>query len=127
MSNATPLEVAHVPTAPNQHMSVQSMSSMEIDPPISMNTPLVQIIISKSDAQQTLINISTIQMGPLINPPNIVVDNIGDITLELSAGPHMITNTSAPQVVDPSPSSFTVVKPKKSIECDSNFDHALIS
>jgi hypothetical protein len=44
-------------------------------------------------------------MDPLINPPNIVVDDIRDITLEPRVGLHMITKTSAPQVADPSPSS----------------------
>jgi hypothetical protein len=44
-------------------------------------------------------------MEPFINPPNIVVDDIGDIILELGVGPHMNINTNAPQVADPSPSS----------------------
>jgi hypothetical protein len=35
-------------------------------------------------------------MDPLVTPPNIVVDDIGDITLEPSVGSHTITNTSAP-------------------------------
>ncbi len=53
-------------------------------------------------------------MEPFVNPPNIIVDEMGDITLELGVYPHIITNTSAPQVVDPSPSSPKVARPKKS-------------
>jgi hypothetical protein len=56
------------------------------------------------DTQQTLNNTENIQMDPLINPPNIVIDGIGDITLEPSVGPYTITNTSAPHVANPSPS-----------------------
>jgi hypothetical protein len=37
-------------------------------------------------------------MDPFINPLNIVVDDIGDITLEPSVGQCMIINTSASQV-----------------------------
>jgi len=66
-------------------------------------------------------------MDPLINPPNIVVDDIGDITLELGVGLHTSTNTSAPQVADPSPSSPKLARPKKSTEGDSNFDRTLIN
>jgi hypothetical protein len=66
-------------------------------------------------------------MDPLINPPNIVVDDIGDITLELGVGPHTSTNTSAPQVVDLSPSSPKVARLKKLAEGDSDFDHTLIN
>ncbi len=66
-------------------------------------------------------------MDPFINPSNIVVDDIGDITLEPSVGLCTIINTSAPQVVDPSPSSFKVIKPKKSLEGDLDSDHAPIS
>jgi hypothetical protein len=62
-------------------------------------------------------------MDPLTNPPNIIVDNIKDITLELNLGPHMVTNTSAPQVVDPSPSSLKTTRPKNAIEGDLDFDH----
>jgi hypothetical protein len=51
---------------------MQSMGSMEMDPSISANTPLIRIIISKLNAQQTLINILDIKMDPLVNPPNIV-------------------------------------------------------
>jgi hypothetical protein len=29
-------------------------------------------------------------MDPLVNPPNIVIDDIRDITLEPGMGPHMI-------------------------------------
>jgi hypothetical protein len=29
-------------------------------------------------------------MDPFVNPPNIVVDDIKDITLELNVGPHMV-------------------------------------
>jgi hypothetical protein len=86
---------------------------MEVDPLVSMNTPLAWIIIPEPNAQQTSINISNIQMEPFVNPPNIIVDEIGD-TLELGVCPHIITNTSAPQVVDPSPSSPKVTRPKKS-------------
>jgi len=64
-------------------------------------------------------------MDPFVNPPTIVANDIGDITLEPRVGPHMITNTSAPQVTNPSPSSPKVIKPKKSTEGDLNFDHAL--
>jgi hypothetical protein len=44
------------------------MNSTKVDPLISMNTPLTKIIISKPNAQQTLINILDIQMDPLVNP-----------------------------------------------------------
>jgi hypothetical protein len=65
-------------------------------------------------------------MDPLVNPPNIVVDDSGDITLEPCVGPHMITNTSAPQVVDPSPLSLKVARLEKSTKGDSDSNHALI-
>jgi hypothetical protein len=39
-----------------------------VDPPINTNTPLIKIIISKPNAQQSLINILDIQMDPLVNP-----------------------------------------------------------
>jgi len=39
----------------------------------------------------------------------------------------MITNTSAPQVVDPSPSSLKITRLEKSAKGDSNFDHAPIN
>jgi hypothetical protein len=42
-------------------------------------------------------------MDPLINPPNIVVDDIKNITLEPNVGLCMIINISEPQVVDLSP------------------------
>jgi hypothetical protein len=48
-------------------------------------------------------------MDPFVNPPTIVANDIGDITLEPRVGPHMITNTSAPQVTNPSPSSPKVI------------------
>jgi hypothetical protein len=80
------------------------MSSMEVDPLINVNTPLAQIIIPKLNTQQTLNSTSDIQMDPLINPPNIIDDDIGDITLEPSVGSHTNINTSAPQVANPSPS-----------------------
>jgi hypothetical protein len=51
-------------------------------------------------------------MDPFINPLNIVVDDIGDITLEPSVGLCTIINTSAPQVVDPSPSNPKVARLK---------------
>jgi hypothetical protein len=66
-------------------------------------------------------------MDLLVNPPNIIVDDIGDITLELSMGLHTVTHTSAPQVVDPSPSSPRATRLKKSIEGDSDSDHSLIN
>jgi hypothetical protein len=44
-------------------------------------------------------------MDPLVNFPNIVIDDLGDITMELGVDPCMITNTSASQVANPSPSS----------------------
>jgi hypothetical protein len=37
---------------------------------------------------------------------------------------YMIINTNAPQVVDPSPSSPKVTRPKKSTLGDLDFDHA---
>jgi hypothetical protein len=49
---------------------------MEVDPLISVYTPLTQIIIPELDTQQTLNNTLNIQMGPLVNPPDIVVDDI---------------------------------------------------
>jgi hypothetical protein len=103
------------------------MNSMEVDPSINTNTPLVRIIIPELDAQQILNNTSNIQMDPLVKPPNIVVDDIGDITLEPSVGPHTIINTSAPQVVDSSPLSLKDARSKKSIEDDLDFNHAPIS
>jgi hypothetical protein len=39
-------------------------------------------------------------MDPLLNHANIVVDDIGDITLEPSVGLHMVINTNAPQVAN---------------------------
>jgi hypothetical protein len=66
---------------------MQSMSSMEVDPPLNTNTPLARIIILEPDTQQTLNNMLDIQMDPLVNPPNIVVDDIRNITLELGVGP----------------------------------------
>jgi hypothetical protein len=66
-------------------------------------------------------------MDPLVNPPNIVVDDIRDITLEPSVGSHTIINTSAPQVMDLSPSSPKATRPKKSAKGDLDFDHALIN
>ncbi len=65
-------------------------------------------------------------MDQLVNPPNIVVDDIGDITLEPCVCLHMIINTSAPQVVDPSLSSLRVARIEKLIEGDLYFDHAPI-
>jgi hypothetical protein len=41
-------------------------------------------------------------MDPLVNPPNIVVDD-GDIKLELGVDPHIVINTNACQVTNPSP------------------------
>jgi len=46
-----PPQVIHVPVAPNQNKSMQSMGSMEMDPLINVNTQLTRIIISKSNAQ----------------------------------------------------------------------------
>jgi hypothetical protein len=56
----------------NQDTSMQSMGSIEMDPPITANTPLIRIIILKLNAKQTIINILDIKMDPLVNPPNIV-------------------------------------------------------
>ncbi len=42
-------------------------------------------------------------------------------------GPHTITNTNAPQVNNPNPSSPKDIKLEKSIEGDLYFEHALIS
>jgi hypothetical protein len=100
---------------------------MEVDPLISANTPLAQIIILESDTQQTLSSTLDMQMDPLVNLPNIVVDDIGDITLEPGVGPHTIINTSAPQVVDPNPSSHKATRLEKSIEDYSNSNHAPIN
>jgi hypothetical protein len=55
------------------------MGSLEMDPLINANTLLVRIIIPDSDTQQILINTFDIQINPLVNPPNIIVDDIGDI------------------------------------------------
>jgi hypothetical protein len=48
--NAPP-QAIHVPTAANQNNSMQSMGSMEVDPPINMNTQLARIVILESNAQ----------------------------------------------------------------------------
>ncbi len=58
---------------------------------------------------------------------NIVVDDIGDITWKPGVGMHMVTNTSAPQVANPSPSSPKAPRLEKSIEGESKFDHAPIN
>jgi hypothetical protein len=50
MFNTPPSQTVHVPTAPSQNTSMLSMGSMEMDPPININTPLAQIIISNPDA-----------------------------------------------------------------------------
>jgi hypothetical protein len=42
-----PPQAIHAPMTPSQSMPMQSMGSMEVDPPISMNKPLTQIIILK--------------------------------------------------------------------------------
>jgi hypothetical protein len=103
------------------------MNSMEMDLPISLNIPLAQIIVPKLNTQQTQNNDSNIQMDPLVNSPNIVVDDIGDITLEPSVGSHTIINISAPQVVNPSPSSPKATRREKSTKGDLDFDHAFIN
>jgi hypothetical protein len=54
-------------------------------------------------------------MDPLVNPPNIVVDDIDDITLEPSVAPCMINNTNAPQVVNPSHLSPKVAKSQQKV------------
>jgi hypothetical protein len=126
MLNAPP-QVVHVPMAPSQDTSMQLMNSMEMNPLISMNTPLIQIIILEPNAQQTLNNISNIQMNPLVNPPNVVIDDIGNITLEPGVGPHMIISANAPQVADPSPSSLKATRLEKLTEGDSNSYHTTIS
>ncbi len=122
-----PPQDIHAPTTPHQNTSMQSMNSMEVDPPINMNTPLTRIIILGSDTQQTLNNILDIQMDPFVNLPNIVVDDIGDITLEPSVDLHTITNTSAPQVVDLSPSSPKTTRLEKLAKGDLDSNHAPIS
>ncbi len=61
---------------------MQSMGSIKVLPPSSSNTPLVQIIILKPNAQHTLINTLNIQINPFINLTNIVVNDIMDITLK---------------------------------------------
>jgi hypothetical protein len=50
VSNAPPKNV-HALMAPSQDMSIQSMSSMEVDLPINANTSLIQIIILEPDSQ----------------------------------------------------------------------------
>jgi hypothetical protein len=55
------------------------------------------------------------------------IDDIGDITLEPNVGLCTIINTSEPQVVDSSPSSFIVTRPKMSTKGDLDFDHAPIN
>jgi hypothetical protein len=55
------------------------MGSLEVDPPINTNILLIWIIILKLDIKQILVNTFDIQIGPLVNPPNIVVDDIEDI------------------------------------------------
>jgi hypothetical protein len=67
------------------------MGSMEVIPISSLNTPLIRIIILELDTQHILINTSNIQVNPLVNPANIVVDEIVDITLEPDVCPHIIT------------------------------------
>jgi hypothetical protein len=74
-----------------------------------------------------LINTLDIQMDTLVNPPNIVVDDIGDITWELGMGPHTIINTSGPNVANLSPSSPKVTKLENLMKGDSNSNHALIN
>jgi hypothetical protein len=65
-------------------------------------------------------------MDPFVNLPNIVVDDIGDITLEPNVGLHMIINTSAPQVADLSFSSHKVIRLENSAKGDLDSNHALI-
>jgi hypothetical protein len=50
MSNAPP-QAVHAPMAPSENTSLQSMNSMEMDPLISTNTTLIQIIILELNAQ----------------------------------------------------------------------------
>jgi len=66
-------------------------------------------------------------MDPFVNPPNIVVDDIGGITLELNVGQHMVTNTNAPQVADLNPPSLKVARLENSTQGDLNCDHAPIN
>jgi hypothetical protein len=66
-------------------------------------------------------------MDPFVNPPNIIVDYIGTITLEPNVGLHTITNTSAPRVVDLSPSSPKTARLEKSTKGDLDFEHTPIS
>jgi hypothetical protein len=57
-----------------------------------------------------------IQVDPLVNPTNIAIDNILDITLEPQVHPCMITNINAPQVVHQNPLNHEVARPTLSIE-----------
>jgi len=65
-------------------------------------------------------------MDPFVTPPNIVVDDIRDITLELNVGPHMVTNIDAPHVANLNPSSPKVARLENSTQGDLDCDHAPI-
>jgi hypothetical protein len=43
----------HAPAIPNQHTPMQSMGSIEVLPPNSLNNPLIWIINLKPDAPHT--------------------------------------------------------------------------
>jgi hypothetical protein len=77
------------------YMPMQSMGSMEVFPPNSSNTPLIWNIILESNTQKTLINTLDIQVDPFINPANIIIDDIMDITLKPNVCPHAIIDASA--------------------------------
>jgi len=94
------------------YMPMQLMSSKEVFPPNSSNTPLIWNIILKLNAQQTIINTLDIQVDPFINHANIIVDDIMDITLKPNVCPHTIINASAPQVAHQSPSSPKATRPQ---------------
>ncbi len=65
-------------------------------------------------------------MDPLINlEPNIVVDDIGDITFEPSVDPHTITSTNSPQVADWSPLSPKIERPNKLTKGDLDSSHGV--
>jgi hypothetical protein len=54
------------------------MGSLEVDPLINANEFLIPIIILDSNTQQILMNTFDIQIDPLVNPTNIIVDDIRD-------------------------------------------------
>jgi hypothetical protein len=66
-------------------------------------------------------------MDPLINPPNIIDVDIGDIALEPPVSLHTVTNTNVPQVTDLNPSSTKATRLEKSIEGALDSDHTPIN